>query len=957
MTALTSILVRDHAVPVRKIEEALERQVVSGGDLETALLELDVIAEDVLSAYRAATFGLLPATRDEVMGAAAEVVHLVPRDVAEREGIVPLRVERRILVAAAASPPSPERDQQLGFFLGYDLVYRIVSPARLALALGAHYGTEVAPRLVRLGERLARRDPGVAAYVAPPTSTSPAGSVAPTPLERDPRSLPAPPPAASTTPAPRDSASLFLRPEGQEPTVVDHAAPALQPTVPGRAHSAAPGPGPPAQPDRRASQATVSGVTPAPTTRLSARGLGVRGAPDSAEDSPDAVASPPIAPDAGSPSASADSPSTPDVAIRGPSDGPADRTRPTYERLDRRRGPLGYEEAVDLLQDAAHRDEVLAVLFTYARQFFDYVALFVIAEGCLVGRDAKGPGASAQAVAGARVEPAPGSTLAAVVASGAPACVDLDVQPRDRSLVQLLGRTARQPAALVPATVRRRSVVLVYGDQGGDPMVLPDLGRLLALLPRVSEAFERVIIRRKHEGASMRPPGPPPDVFEADAEPPASPGPSSLRPPPAPVSPAPPSHTPFEGRSPIASAVARLGAADTEPAPPPRMSPLPPHESGGASTSRRAPVSEPPANVDPRPTQQPGPFPETRGPLEETASYATRPSVPPTGRPSRAERPSVTTGDTRRLPAVPGPGEPSVIVDMGSRVDGLAERLLTSGPEDADLAVEPLLRLGEAALPVLIRHFPGPLWFQRDQPHRRLPRGRDVSAVARALVAFGGASVPYLATSLGDARADVRFYALLVASDLVDRRIPRLVAPRLLDDDEGVRRLALRVLGHYRRFPDALGAALHAVRSEARAPRRGRAGEATDARRLLAVEALGDLRDGESLDVLIGLLEDPTTGPTAHRALVALTKQDFGASPSRWRSWREKQGGRHRIEWLIDALMHDDEDRRAQASEELQHLTQQYLGYHPKLPLRDRKVAQEKYRAWWEREGRAAWAT
>ena len=69
MSALTSLLVRDRIVPVSKIEEALQLQVLSGGDIDTVLLEMDVVLEDVLSAYRAAMFGLLPATRDEVMRA------------------------------------------------------------------------------------------------------------------------------------------------------------------------------------------------------------------------------------------------------------------------------------------------------------------------------------------------------------------------------------------------------------------------------------------------------------------------------------------------------------------------------------------------------------------------------------------------------------------------------------------------------------------------------------------------------------------------------------------------------------------------------------------------------------------------------------------------------------------------------------------------------------------------
>ena len=74
MSALTSLLARDQVVPVRKIEEALQRQVVSGGSVETVLLEMAVVAENVLAAYAGAALGLPAATRDEVMGASRDVV-------------------------------------------------------------------------------------------------------------------------------------------------------------------------------------------------------------------------------------------------------------------------------------------------------------------------------------------------------------------------------------------------------------------------------------------------------------------------------------------------------------------------------------------------------------------------------------------------------------------------------------------------------------------------------------------------------------------------------------------------------------------------------------------------------------------------------------------------------------------------------------------------------------------
>src|SRR5262245_38397339 len=139
MSALTSLLARDQAVPVRKIEEALQKQVVSGGEMSSVLLELDALPENTLAAYCAALYGLLPATRDEVMKVGRDVVRLVPKEIAEKHRIVPIAVDGRTLLVAMAHPLNSEMEEQLGFLLGYELVTRIVCDVRVSAGLLHHY--------------------------------------------------------------------------------------------------------------------------------------------------------------------------------------------------------------------------------------------------------------------------------------------------------------------------------------------------------------------------------------------------------------------------------------------------------------------------------------------------------------------------------------------------------------------------------------------------------------------------------------------------------------------------------------------------------------------------------------------------------------------------------------------------------------------------------------------------
>jgi hypothetical protein len=170
----------------------------------------------------------------------------------------------------------------------------------------------------------------------------------------------------------------------------------------------------------------------------------------------------------------------------------------------------------------------------------------------------------------------------------------------------------------------------------------------------------------------------------------------------------------------------------------------------------------------------------------------------------------------------------------------------------------------------------------------------------------------------------------------------------VFDDDAGTQVLALDVLKRYSRQTAELEEILKGLRVEARV------GARSHIRRRIAARALGELRDQKALELLIDLLAagEAELVSAAHRALVTLTRQDFGDSMRRWQAWAERNSERHRIEWLIDGLLHNEETIRAAAADELKTLTQEYFGYHPASPKKDREIAQRKYRAWWESDGR-----
>jgi hypothetical protein len=208
--------------------------------------------------------------------------------------------------------------------------------------------------------------------------------------------------------------------------------------------------------------------------------------------------------------------------------------------------------------------------------------------------------------------------------------------------------------------------------------------------------------------------------------------------------------------------------------------------------------------------------------------------------------------------------------------------------------------------------------------------------------------IPAVQELLEAQHADARLYAAVLAGDRVH---PDLLWPlyrRLFDPEGAVRLLVSETLPLYRNaqgFEDVLKSL------------RKRAADEREAlqNRLAAVEAVASLRDIGSIEMLADLASssDRQYSLPAQRALVAITGQDFGDATRKWKAWHAKHAGLNRAQWLIESLMHSEERVRAIAGNELQRLTQVYYGFTASAPKRDRERAQDRYRAWWEQEGKA----
>lgn len=165
------------------------------------------------------------------------------------------------------------------------------------------------------------------------------------------------------------------------------------------------------------------------------------------------------------------------------------------------------------------------------------------------------------------------------------------------------------------------------------------------------------------------------------------------------------------------------------------------------------------------------------------------------------------------------------------------------------------------------------------------------------------------------------------------------VAKQVFDADLSVRRAALTCLVRLRPSNE-LSVLVRSWRKDL--------DDSDELRVRSAAEALGELRDVDAVPLLIEQVrhQDQLVASSVRRALATITKQDFGASRWRWRTWWHANRERPRVEWLIDALNHQSGELSQAAVEELERLMSDEYVYHALLPREERERARKRFLAW-----------
>lgn len=1017
MKTLGASIVQRGIATVSDVEEALARQVMYGGDLATNLLELASVSEGELTELLAVSHGLKPAPRGELPVSPEGVRRLVPGDLAFRHGLYPLSEDAGVLTVAVAEPLAREVEQDLSFALGVSIVQLAAPLVRIRQALARDYLQPLDKRTARILTKLT----GQPASLSEPPRVD---------LSALPRHETLPP-------------SAYARDNAVDLGAVTAPPPEVYPI--------------PLGPNSQ--QGIAPGSLSTDTERESTPSFTAEGAP--AE--PDV----PHEPRGELRSATAPAAAERASALRTAARAIARQSKQDDDKPHRRLGPYTAADAERDLMGADDRDDVLNALFDFAAQYFEYCALFVMHGDLAEGRDARGPGASPETVRALGIPLDLPSSIATVYELGKWQLVRLTGSGIDVGLAKDLKRESGPQCLLLPVIMRKRCVLILYGDHGEDDVRLSDIGDVISFAPLVASGLERVILKRKRamhndvlvsRGVPLpsRPPrrshaplppiearakalvgvlgsgSNPPPAPSASEAPPAPAAPSeTLVPSPAPtrLSALPPAAAPagaevaprtrqygegpfarsatsktYSGLGPsvgerpltldltpsaervaepaadlepeaegqrtsvVPQRVVSIGAAvrDTEPAATSydfgelsrtQMSPRSDQLASPAAAPLAAPPAEPPEagwdvelrrpqgapNSPVAPDIHVGEADLDRDVLDAIARDERAPLAPASRSIAYSARPPSRRQSSEELRL------PSVIVDFESDSRALVHRLCAGDHE----AGEKLVEMGATAVSALVAEFPGPI----TQPLSRgsqesLQRASDCGPLLKTLARIGAPAVPFLVVRTADTQPLVRGWATRLLGELPNREGGVAVARRLVDDHQDVRRAALAAARMLQRDPLARAAIREYIADLARD--RNRSNEARHA----ALEALSDVRDAEAVPVMIRMLEDPNRElvKSARWGLTVLTRNDLGDKAHDWEKWWRKNASRHRIEWLIDSLMHDDADIRRAAGDELKSITKEYFGYYDDLPRRERAGAQARYREWWEGKGKSRFA-
>ncbi len=520
------------------VDRALIKLASHGGSLDTALLETGSISEMEILPALFEVSGVRPvnlADYEPNVGMA----DLIPEKVAQQHGIVPLSLEGKNLHVASVFPIRATELRDLGFHLGRRFALWVAIECRIKDWQAALYKRTIEPRYASLLEKLetsraisqvasatdSRRASKVSAF---PVSS--AEKATKTKLHEQPRARSGDDSSSPST------ANNLIADEGNDETAVSNEAvelialeileePILLATSPASA-------------SQRESEAEAqpSIIVPRPRDSWVSSAIPAESAtpalPVDARPSSRPFASiPPLPPiperkpalrratqhpskleSALHPSAAAPGSTAlvlPTQFVTSPSDAIVRAQEQATKRAAESRGIKSHaappsdwtlaDARAALRAVSGNRNALISVILDFAMGTFEFAGVFAIIDGIAVGWDSRGSasGPRLQATKIPLDVPSAFRTVSATRASY------IGPIPKDEWTSQYLQRFGRDPRTLFlwPVEVKKRLVLMIYGDRGQSEIVQRKLAEFILFCLDLPEALNALIVRMRSHSA------------------------------------------------------------------------------------------------------------------------------------------------------------------------------------------------------------------------------------------------------------------------------------------------------------------------------------------------------------------------------------------------------------------------------------------------------------------------
>lgn len=657
-----------------------------------------------------------------------------------------------------------------------------------------------------------------------------------------------------------------------------------------------------------------------------------------------------------------------------------------------------------VLEGARTRDAAIEALVTAAMVVAPRVGLFRVREGELVGLSTP---KSRLPDLGGKVAP---------LKPGAPMTEAVEVgrwlgESHDADLMLAVGRTTPVFCFLRRVDVRGRAVMVLYVDHDGREFMPAESAQLDELCNAASNTFEAILKLRRAARPAAAAPAPPPVAPELGPHGEWAPPGEDLRaaygrPPPELVADGAPEPTPATAAPGASGASAEVTIAPADPEPFPMVT---------ASTQDTAPRARievefevPPRHTVPielsrvedevpRDTQElapgldrvavaddPAPRPAAARPDREDdelhaprLTWVSSPPPPPIPPPPRSAADDDDDLPLRpRVPTLHGlpPLDPEEIEESASDIISLATPLAQASVRGRiSLEDEDWVGPEKASSPdSLTSHVDGLIdAMTRGEDH--VAQLRDIGDLAwqRLASKFPGPlevlrrdlrSLPQPAAHGPIVRAAITIGAPIVPYlvDLFEHPNPdvRFYAAFIFQELRDARCARPLAVLAFDINGDVRVISMRVLETYARAESfpaaaavvRERLDSSSRSEQLYAARAVGTLRDVEAVPRLIDLLssKDRFIQEAALESLCSITGQQHGLKPHRWKSWYVGNQERHRVEWIIESLRHRDLPVRRWAADELIRVTGHRIPFSPMGDRRSREVAAQAWLDWWE---------